>query len=621
MATVAEVRGSGSYFPMGQLDPDYDTFLPKGVMPFEEFERSFNLAGASTEQLNPVTMNLSQTMHQNTVEGLKLLLHANKKVIEEYTSFMPSVEALAPELAEKLASGGKIAFTGCGSSGRVGIDIAAKSVEFFPKLAEQIKGRTGGGDKTVFQAKEGYEDSEKKGEEAIEEMNLGPEDTLFLISASGSARFNVGAAKAAAAAKAKVYYFYNSENVPSHTQQLFDAGTVIPLKVDIGAQSIVGSTRLEAASLAEVCLGALLGSALYLVKKETDLARAYPKELLTKLQAVDALLWKQAELESIEEFIKKEVEVFSSPNSNFYQLKDTDQGYVTLLATEDCAREVATDTVELNPTFVVKAVMAEDDKDPMLGVYHPYIIGKENNAEAGRAVLGRAIHPADAKEMEMLILAHKLGGKMSSYQNRPTGPGNFVIGVTKSKNPKEVDELIEALTEVKKRGGATGIIVTSTEKISDKVKEKLEALGGISLILEEVPHDDFGVSETFLLKTVLNLISNGSMIGMNKVHGNQMIDVKGDANGKLIDRTIRLIKWIYGSSLELSNKQLYHYIAHVSAMKKAYALDKIYTPSIIKILLGMIHFQKTPKDFKKIAEFLVREKESIDFISREARLE
>jgi N-acetylmuramic acid 6-phosphate (MurNAc-6-P) etherase len=138
-------------------------------------------------------------------------------------------------MKEKIGRGGRVFLVGSGSSGRVGIDIAAKCGIKFPTIKKQIEGVIAGGDSALIRAKEGFEDSEADGEAALKDYNLGPNDTVILISASGSASFNAGCGHFAANRDAGVYYFYNSNNIPMRTQRLFERkiNPVIPLCVDI----------------------------------------------------------------------------------------------------------------------------------------------------------------------------------------------------------------------------------------------------------------------------------------------------------------------------------------------------------------------------------------------------
>ena len=345
---------------MGQTD--YTATLPPDFMQFEEFEKDFALGGTSTEQFHPVTKSLSQVMHKSVAEGMSLLLNVDEEVIKGFELFLPSIEIYAPILGEKIKNGGRVFLIGSGSSGRVGVDIAAKCSLVFPTTGKQIRGVIGGGDSALIRAKEGFEDSEADGEAALQDYNLGPQDTVILISASGSASFNVGCGNFSADKGAKVFYFYNSTKIPSRTKNLFDrkVNPATPLCIDIGPQAIAGSTRLQGATLADACLGALLGSALYASQDQELPAAAYPKDLLVKMK--EGLVLIRNHLNTIGKFAEREAEIFSDPHSNFRQLRDVGkQGYVTFLAFKDSIREVLIDSTETSPTFSTNPIRRESE--------------------------------------------------------------------------------------------------------------------------------------------------------------------------------------------------------------------------------------------------------------------
>jgi len=414
-----------------------------------------------------------------------------------------------------------------------------------------------------------------------------------------------------------VYYFYNSTHIPSRTQLLFTRASnpVIPLQIDIGPQAIAGSTRLQGATLAEAGLGALLGGVFYLNRKETHSAMTYPERLLANMQR--GLILIRQHLKKIVDFAKKEKKIFSDLYSNFYQLKDvTDQGYVTFITSETSMREVLIDATEISPTFSTNPIRRENEEYKKRAEFRAYLVGKETNHEAWKALLGRDPHTADIQDIETFLLACGVEG-INSYQRRPVGKGNFLIGVAKvNENQFIPGNLLSLLAQAK---GETGLLLTCRGQLIESQKRELEDFDGVILILEDVPHDEIGFAETIVLKQTLNLISNASMVLMNKVHGNQMIDVRA-SNRKLIDRCMRLIKTIwseYQSALELTDKELYHYVAHVSTIKKSYEEKGIYSPSVVKIILAMFALEKTPEQFQEVIDFLKEKQERVDWIKQE----
>ena len=162
--------------------------LPPGFLPYDQFARQFSLGGTSTEQVHEQTKTLSQTLQSDVVQGLNLLLDADRAVLDGLERFIPAIDSLAPQLAARIEAGGRIFLVGSGSSGRVAVDLAAKCKGIFPG----IHGVIAGGDSALIRAKEGFEDSEKDGELCLQPFDLRANDIVFLISASGSASFNVG---------------------------------------------------------------------------------------------------------------------------------------------------------------------------------------------------------------------------------------------------------------------------------------------------------------------------------------------------------------------------------------------------------------------------------------------
>ena len=449
-ASPANAASQGIYNP-----PAFLSTLPPKFKSFEEFERAieFDFRNSSTEKLHPITQRLSQVMHESIEKGIELLWEVDKNVISGLKTFIPSIEQRAPSISSKLKEGGRIFLVGSGSSGRVAVDIAAKCRTAFPEMKEQVHGVIAGGDSTMIRAKERFEDSEADGKAALKDFNIGQNDTVILISASGSAPFNVGCGEFCAEKQANVLYFYNSEKIPDKTEKLFkrENNPVIPLCIDIGAQAIGGSTRLQGASIAEACLGSLLASSLYRAQGKEDLAKQYPEELATKMQKGLELIKEQ--FKSIKKFVQKEVAVFSDPQSNFRQVKDIfHSGYITFTALADCVREVLFDATETSPTFSSNPIRRETEIHQKRAEFRTYLAGAGDNHKAWSALLGREVNPADLKDVDNYIIAIEEEKGVHTFSKRPINQGNFLIGVAKIGESGAIpDPLIRTLEEAKNR--------------------------------------------------------------------------------------------------------------------------------------------------------------------------
>ena len=106
-----------------------------------------------------------------------------------------------------------------------------------------------------------------------------------------------------------------------------------------------------------------------------------------------------------------------------------------------------------------------------------------------------------------------------------------------------LETLSLALKRAKKAGGVVSLIaVTAEGDVSGREKVRLLASEcHASVIIENLAGDPLGLVTSLVLKKILNLVSNGAMLGAGKVVGNIMIDVS-PANNKLIDRSIRIVQ-------------------------------------------------------------------------------
>jgi hypothetical protein len=277
------------------------------------------------------------------------------------------------------------------------------------------------------------------------------------------------------------------------------------------------------------------------------------------------------------------------------------------------------DSTETSPTFSTNPIRREGEVHRKRPEFQAYLVEKDDNQAAWRAVLGREISLEDVQDADSFLLSYNADG-VNSYRNRPAGKGNFVIGVAKVRESQQIPkELLQALEEVKQQGGEIGLILLCTGTLSGRQAKELSTVQETLCVIENVPCDPIGLIDTVILKQTLNLISNGSMILMNKILGNQMIDVRA-SNNKLIDRCIRLIKRIwneYQHSAAPRDKELYYYVAHVSTMKNLYEEQNVYTPSVVKIVLAMLSLKKNPENFQEIVDFLREKQERIDWIGKE----
>ncbi|MGH9802621.1 MAG: N-acetylmuramic acid 6-phosphate etherase, partial [Blastocatellia bacterium] len=72
----------------------------------------------TTEQINP---NTTQIDKLSTIEALRVINAEDRKVAEAVEKVLPAVARAVDAIAERLQRGGRLFYTGTGTSGRLGV--------------------------------------------------------------------------------------------------------------------------------------------------------------------------------------------------------------------------------------------------------------------------------------------------------------------------------------------------------------------------------------------------------------------------------------------------------------------------------------------------------------------
>src|SRR5947208_3288492 len=90
---------------------------------FLAISRQFKLGALVTEASHPVTARLSDVAATDVAGALDLLFKADADVLAKFREFVDSDRAgdIAGTMVKALRNGGRIFFTGCGSTGRLSI--------------------------------------------------------------------------------------------------------------------------------------------------------------------------------------------------------------------------------------------------------------------------------------------------------------------------------------------------------------------------------------------------------------------------------------------------------------------------------------------------------------------
>jgi N-acetylmuramic acid 6-phosphate etherase len=155
-----------------------------------------------------------------------------------------AVEAAVP----RLRAGGRIAYVGAGTSGRLGL---LDSVELNPTFSwprERSPALLAGGPQALLNAVEGAEDDRTQAVADMQALAPAAHDVVLLIAASGSTPYAIAAAGAARAAGALTVAIVN--NPGSALAMACELAVVL----DTGPEIISGSTRLKAGTAQKIAL-------------------------------------------------------------------------------------------------------------------------------------------------------------------------------------------------------------------------------------------------------------------------------------------------------------------------------------------------------------------------------
>lgn len=533
---------------------------------YSEFiDRYKHLRSTTTEQSNPDTQFLSQTFKADNVAGLSLLLAQDANIvngIEHYKSTYAN--DMSEKVYETILYGKQVIAIGAGSSGRLAVDIACKWHDIMEDVilldstlannAQKVRGTIAGGKIPFVRPKEGVEDSQSWGQSQIDELTIGAGDFVLLISASGNAPFNVGAAREAHRRGAKVYYFHNSEKVAGITQALFDEDIATPLRVIIGPQAIQGSTRLQAATLAWLCWGGTLESVYNRLIKTSYSAEHVFERLIRNYQiGIDRI---KAQLFLVGDLAKQIADLENLPDSNFFSLEDTfsvsTPGYITFLTSgnsEDkgldktISRLAVIETAELPPTYGIPRPPFTDELLAKECFFRCYQVLNPcgTNSDAWKILTGEKATESEERELSRLIQAHHVEGH-GSYNNRPKGPGNLVFALMMGNpNDESRDTLLRELATVKAVGGKTGFIGVLTDNRQSAEWKNTVNVDHQFFLDGDFEEDRFGLGRTLMTKVFGNLFTNAIMLNLGKLYGNVMIDLNV-SNYKLWFRALGIVQ-------------------------------------------------------------------------------
>jgi N-acetylmuramic acid 6-phosphate etherase len=154
-------------------------------------------------------------------------------------------------------AGGRLIYVGAGTSGRLGILDATECPPTFGTPPDMVVGVIAGGPPALVRSVEGAEDDTNAAAEAMDSRQIGANDVVAGIAASGTTPF-VQVALTRAQARGARTVFISCSEPPAQLARTCDAC----ITVLVGPEIVTGSTRMKAGTATKLVLNTLTTGAM-----------------------------------------------------------------------------------------------------------------------------------------------------------------------------------------------------------------------------------------------------------------------------------------------------------------------------------------------------------------------
>lgn len=198
-----------------------------------------------TEQENPRSQNLSSLP---AAEIVALMNEEDALVAGAVKLVLGDVAKAVDETVARLAKGGRLFYTGTGTSGRLGVLDASECPPTFGVSPELVQGVIAGGYDACHRAVEASEDDADAGASDLKQRGFSSGDVLVGIAASGRTPYTVGAVEYARSIGA---FTVALTCVPGSAITQAAELSIVPV---VGPEVLTGSSRLKAGTAQKMVL-------------------------------------------------------------------------------------------------------------------------------------------------------------------------------------------------------------------------------------------------------------------------------------------------------------------------------------------------------------------------------
>lgn len=224
------------------------------------------LKDSPTEKRNPRSLSLDRL---SVLKGIELMLSEDALIPEAILKEKRAIGQVVTQVVRAFENGGRLFYAGAGTSGRLGVLDASEIPPTFRAPREQVQGVIAGGRQALWSAVEGAEDDAQAGATAMKHRQLGPDDVLLGIAASGRTPFVWGAIHEANERGSFTALLCFNPAMRAATKKITHASwkpkvLIIP---NVGPEVLTGSTRLKSGTATKLVLNLITTLAMTQVGK------------------------------------------------------------------------------------------------------------------------------------------------------------------------------------------------------------------------------------------------------------------------------------------------------------------------------------------------------------------
>ncbi len=204
--------------------------------------------GATTEGINPATSEIDTL---STREIVATIAVEDSRVAPAVAAVGEEIARLADAVVERMRRGGRLIYAGAGTSGRLGVLDASEIPPTYGADPALVVGLIAGGTTALTNSIEAVEDDAELGARDIAEIDVGPNDVVLGIAASGRTPYVLGAVAEARRRGALTAGLACTQ--PSLLAEAVDV-MIAPI---VGPEVVSGSTRMKAGTAQKLVLNTL----------------------------------------------------------------------------------------------------------------------------------------------------------------------------------------------------------------------------------------------------------------------------------------------------------------------------------------------------------------------------